>query len=58
MVNVESMSENMAIGMLAPANDENPINHTIRGNAGVKVSIQPAIVSQAMKLIYEHSLDQ
>jgi hypothetical protein len=43
MVRVESISENMAIGMLAPANDENPINHTILGNAGVKVSMQPEI---------------
>lgn len=43
MVKNDNMSENIAIGMLAPAKLENPMNHIIRGRIGRNVSIQPVV---------------
>lgn len=41
MVRAERRSENTAMGILAPANDEKPMNQIICGSAGLIVSMQP-----------------
>jgi hypothetical protein len=42
----------MAIGMLAPAKDENPMNQTTRGKAGVKVSMQSTMISRCWVFVF------
>jgi hypothetical protein len=49
-VKIERRSEKSAIGILAPAKLENPINQIIRGNAGRRASMKP---KEVRKLNYK-----